>query len=140
MTALDDVLASVTLDNLDDIAAKILDRVDAVRKAAVLDDANLRTAIGARVTGLRSSADVATADQATASAAAISETAAAAAVKASTPALTLAYQASVRDQVAALHTMLADLQTWRAQMDSGFSLAATATADLATVVATRAGI
>ena len=137
MSALDDVLASITLANLDSVAAAVLDRVTEVRKAAELDDAALRTAIGTRVSSLCSSAAVATTDQAKASAAATTETAAAATVKASTPAVTLAYLTLVRDQVAQIHTMLADLQTWRAQMDAGYALAATATADLATVVATK---
>ena len=137
MTALDDVLASITPANLDSITAKLLDRVTAVRQAAQLDDTALRAAIGTRAASLRSSAAVATTDQATASAAAISETTAAATVKASTPAVTIAYLTLVRDQVAAIHTTLAGLETWRAQMDSGFVLATTATADLATVVATK---
>jgi len=137
VTALDDVLASITLQNLDDIAAKLLDRVTEVRKTAETDDVALRAAIGDRVASLRSSATAATADQATASAAATTETAIAAAVKASTAALTLAYLTAVRDQLGAIHTTLADLQTWRAQTDSGSALATTATADLATVVATK---
>jgi len=137
VSALDDVLASITLSNLDDIAAKLLDRVAEVRKAAIVDDAALRDAIGTRVTSLRSSAAAATADQTTASAAAVSEATAATEVKASTPATTLAYVTLIRDQIAALHTALADLETWRGQMDDGFALATTATADLATVVATN---
>ena len=137
MSALDDVLASITLANLDDIAAKILDRVTEVRKTAETDDAALRAAIGTRAASLRSSAAVATADQATASAAAISETTAATTVKASAPAVTIAYLTLVRDQIAAIRTTLAGLETWRAQMDSGYALATTATADLATVVATK---
>jgi len=137
VTALDDVLASITLQNLDDITAKLLDRVTEVRKTAETDDVALRAAIGDRVASLRSSAAVATTDQEIASAAAVSEATAAKEVKASTPATTLAYVTLVRDQIAAIHTTLADLQTWRAQMDSGYALATTATADLATVVATR---
>lgn len=43
----------------------------------------------------------------------------------------------IRDQLAAIHTTLAGLEAWRAQMDSGYALAVTATADLATVVATK---
>lgn len=46
MTALDDVLASITLDNADAIAAALLDRVTTVRKTAALDDAALRAQIG----------------------------------------------------------------------------------------------
>ena len=137
VSALDDVLASITIDNLDTIAAALLDRVAVVRKAAELDDATLRTAIGTRVTALRSAATVATTDQATATSAATSETAMAATVTASTPAVTVAYLTAIRDQIAALHTTLADLQSWRAQMDSGYALATTATADLATVVAAK---
>jgi hypothetical protein len=137
MTALDDLLASITLANLDDITAKLLGRITEVRKAAVTDDAALRDAIGTRVASLRSSAAVATTDQATASAAATTETAIAAAVTASAPALTLDYLKAVRDAVAQIHTTLAGLQTWRAQTDGGSALATTATADLATVVATK---
>lgn len=137
MTALDTVLASITPANLDDIAAALLSRVTEVRKTAEIDDAARRVAIGTRVAALRGTVTTATADQGTASAAATSETAMAATVKASTPAVTVAYLTLVRDQVAAIHTMLADLQTWRAQMDSGYTLATTATADLATVVATK---
>lgn len=137
MSPLDDVLASITLANLDSVAAAILGRVTEVRKAAELDDTALRAAIGTRVTALRSAAAAATTDQAAATKAATSETESAAAVRASTPAVTLAYLTLVRDQVAQIHTMLADLQTWRAQMDAGYALAMTATADLATVVATK---
>jgi len=137
MAALDDVLASITPDNLDAIAAAILGRVTEVRKAAELDDAALRTAIGARVASLRSSAAVATTDQVTASTAAATETTTAAAVMASTPAVTVAYVTAIRDQIAALHTTLAEMYTWRAQMGGGYALATTATADLATVVATK---
>jgi len=136
-TALDDILASVTVDNIDSILAAILGRATEVRKAAELDDAALLAAIGARVSSLRSSAAVATTDQATASDAADAETANAAAVKASAPALTVAYLTAVRDQIAQIHTMFAGLQTWRAQMDGDAALVTTATADLATVVATK---
>jgi len=137
VAALDDVLASITPANLDAVTAALLGRVTEVRKAAEVDDTALRAAIGTRVASLRSSAAVATTDQATASAAAISETTAATTVKASAPAATIAYLTLVRDQIAAIHTTLAGLETWRAQMDSGFVLATTATADLATVVATK---
>lgn len=137
MSALDDVLASITLSNLDSIAATVLARVTEVRQAAVSDDTARRASVGTRAASLRSSAAAATTDQATASAAAATETAVAAAVAASTPALTLDHLAAVRDQLAAIHATLAELQTWRAQTGSSYALATTATADLATVVATK---
>lgn len=61
----------------------------------------------------------------------------AATVKASTPVVNVAYLTQIRDQVAAIHTLLAEILTWRAQMDGGFALATNSVADLGTVVATR---
>jgi hypothetical protein len=109
----------------------------AAEVAALDADAALRTAIGARVAALRAAADVATTDQAKAASAATAETATAAAVKASTPAVTVPYLTLVRDQVAQIHTMLAEMYAWRTQMDAGYALAVNSTADLATVVASK---
>ena len=107
-------------------------------ESAALDTAAaLRAAIGPRISALRTAASVATTDQAKATTVAATETMTAVTVKASAPAVTVAYLTQIRDQLATIHTMLADLQTWRAQMDSGFALTATATADMATVVATK---
>lgn len=137
MALLDELLATITIQNVDDITAALLDRITAVRKAAVIDDATLRAQIGARVTSLRAAAATTTTDQATAVAAATAETTRAASVKASTPAASLAYVTAIRDEVAAIHTMLAEIYSWRAQIDAGYALAVTSTADLATVVATK---
>lgn len=126
-----------TIPDAEAVAALVLKRVDEVRASAATDDVQLRAAIGLRVASLNASAATATADQAAATAAATAATTTAAAVKASTPAVTVAYMTSVRDQIEALWTAVAALQTWRAQMDTGVALTTTATADLATVVATK---
>ena len=136
--AFQDALNAITDPIEAQVAATLaMQRADYLRQAAATDEATLRAAIGQRVTALQTAVAAATTDQATATTASASETAAATAVAASTPATTLAYVTAIRDQIAALHTTLADLQTWRAQMDAGFALATTATADLATVVASK---
>lgn len=106
--------------------------------AAALDaDAALLTAISTRAAALRSAAAAASTDRTTAAAAAAAETARAASVEASTPVASLAYVTAIRNEVAAIHTMLAEIYSWRAQIDAGYALAVTSTADLATVVATK---
>ena len=109
----------------------------AAESAALDADTALRAAIGGRVTALRAAATVATTDQTKVTTAAATETTTAVTVKASAPAVTVAYLTLVRDQVAAIHTMLAEIYTWRAQMDSGYALAVNSVADLATAAATK---
>jgi hypothetical protein len=123
VTALDDVLASITPDNMDPIAAAILDRVTEVRKTAEADSASLRVVIGQRVANLRATITQATAFQS-------GETTRAATVTATVPALTIAYLTLIRDELALLHT---DLAAVTGNQIVGLN----ATADLATVVSSN---
>ncbi len=137
-TAFQDALNAITDPTEAQVAATLaMQRADFLRQTQASDDATLRAAIGTRVTALQAAVSAATTDQATATGLATSEAATATAVAGSTPVVNLAYVTAMRDQIAALHTTLAGVETWRAQMDAGYALATTATADLATVVATK---
>jgi Flp pilus assembly CpaF family ATPase len=120
VTALDDVLASITPDNMDPIVAAIIDRATQVRKTAEADDAALRVVIGQRVANLRTTIDQATAFQK-------AQSDRAATVTATTPAVNVAYLTLIRDELALIRTDLATVA-------SNQVTALTAIADLATVV------
>ena len=119
----------------EDDAAVAAERLAA---SALLDASSaLLTQIRQRIAALRAAADLAVTDRVTATTAAITATTTAAQVRASTPALSLAYVTAIRGQIGALWQAIAGLEAWRAQIDQGYALAVRSVADLSDIVAHR---